>query len=213
MRTFQPALLVEVTSVCDQKCPGCYSPTRLVNFGDKLNPDLFLSVEALRLAIANSNLPSSGVVVGVRGGEPTLHPDLREILGELASVSSSLYLETNGTIFLDPLAGSDLFRVCKDLGVIVKISFDSMHQTLTHERLQTLCERLNEKGVEWTVAVTEATEEDALRTLQSCPWVIPERVFFQKKARHAHELLFPSYGVIHIDGSINLGVFTKFVKK
>lgn len=204
---FLPNLVVETTLWCNQNCNGCYSPTHLVENAHELPESTFLSVAALEAALRTLS-PGPEAVIGVRGGEPTLHPHLAEILQILRKISSRVYLETNGERFLEEGVGQQLTALCKKSGVIVKISFDSMHQ-LKPQDLLVICSKLNLEKVEWCIAVTEFTQEGFERTLALCPWIPRERAIFQCKATTATGLLVPSLGVVHVDGSIGSGMATK----
>jgi len=94
------------------------------------------------------------------------------------------------------------------LGVIVKISFDSMH-TLKPQELRAACARLDENHVKWTVAITEATELAWRETVAENRWIPHERAIFQPKAVDHTGLVKASIAVIRPDGAITSGVSTK----
>lgn len=89
----------EVTRVCTLSCPHCYLNSRAdPGRGPELEP-----AAALDLAAA---LAASGVArVTLSGGEPTLRPDLADIVAALKAARIGLVLQTNGA-----RAGTGLWR-------------------------------------------------------------------------------------------------------
>ena len=205
MGSFNPDLVVEVTMLCDLKCKGCYAPT--------LSPDspgsVFLQPDVLAAALAE--LRRSGPlalvpVVAIRGGEPTLHPALDRILGLLHPLAAGLYLETNGNwIFAQD---NPLLELCARLNVIVKISFDSMH-SLSASDLRRICDILDRVGVQWMIAITEASEAEFEVARNRCLWIPDEKIFFQPKAFRLDSLIKPGLGVIHPDGQLSSDLSVK----
>jgi len=121
-------------------------------------------------------------------------------------LTTSLYLETNGHWILkkdDPL-----LQICKRLGVVVKISFDSMH-TLKPQQLRAACNILDQNHIKWTVAITEATELAWREVMAANRWIPSERAIFQPKAVDYKGLMIATVGVIRPDGAITFDVSTK----
>jgi len=90
------SLLCELTYRCNLQCPYCYNPTDLDRYRDELGTAQWISV----LAQANS----LGVLQAhFSGGEPTLRPDLPELVAAASRAGLYTNLITQGT-FLDDTA-------------------------------------------------------------------------------------------------------------
>lgn len=210
--SFTPELIVEATSVCDRQCAGCYAQNYLSkrsrNALYEKYPELFLSIEELETAIHSIALDIKERVniLSIRGGEPTRHAQLLELLEVAHAFSHFVYLETHGRWVIskapdDIEYAQRLMEGIARLGTIVKISFDHMHG-LDVSHLKLITEKLTRNSVSWMLAITEEKEEDFFKVLNSCSWVQPTQAFYQAKANHIDELVQPRFGVIHIDGSI-----------
>lgn len=97
MKTFNPDLIVEVTSVCNRACSGCYAPNIVTNkpatdFFEK-NPELFLRISGLNNAF--NQIPVRPYLTTIRGGEPSLHPQLDTLLLISQRKSYQVMLETH----------------------------------------------------------------------------------------------------------------------
>jgi len=148
--------LVEVTDHCNLSCPVCYaesSPRRP-------NHRSLQQVEAmLDAVVANEGEPD---VVQISGGEPTIHPQIDEILkAAKRRPIKHLMLNTNGLrIAADPAFAEQLAGYAP--GFEVYLQFDSLeekpHQVLRGERLLErklkAIERLNELDISTTLVVT-----------------------------------------------------------
>jgi uncharacterized Fe-S cluster-containing radical SAM superfamily protein len=223
--SFIPDLIVEVTSVCNRSCAGCYAPNLLSNRSPKQllleNPELFLNpthlAGALDFLTAGQSLPLD--VIGIRGGEPSLHPELEQILKVVQPYGERIFLETHGRWLLprvesQPVLSSEsiaLLEVCRGLGVHLKISFDQMHglsPVLLREMLQTA----TRFQVNWWIAITE-TSEKLDQFFKKCDWLPVSKVYFQEKAFAADELVVPGVGVVHTNGSTSKGLKCRFSPK
>jgi MoaA/NifB/PqqE/SkfB family radical SAM enzyme len=205
---FKPDFIVEVTMVCDLKCKNCYAPTIIPRRVGALS-GAFLSVGSLVAAISEirqSRCDQLIPKIAVRGGEPALHPDLDGILNVLRPVALNLYLETNGNWIMG--GNESLLDACQRLNVIAKISFDSMH-SLKVSDLSQMCDILDRRGVQWMVAITEASEAEFQATRRLCPWVASEKIVFQPKVFDQDSLIRPRLGVIHPNGRIALHLTAK----
>lgn len=214
MFTFSPDLIVEVTSACNRACKGCYAPNVVSNKSaeelQKQNPGLFLDLQKLRNLLIewNSHLPS---LISIRGGEPSIHPTLSNIIYELAQFNSGIVLETHGRWLLEK-------NTTQFMGLInalvmskakVKISFDSMHGIKADDLLE-MTKTLSSYGIGYLVAITEKTDEELVSTRMLCSWVKDENIIFQRKAERADELLIPSIGVINVRGDLVRSLNSKF---
>jgi organic radical activating enzyme len=215
LATFLPDLIVEVTSVCDRACPGCYSPTiRSSAAPDTLlreHPDAYLSPE--RLGKAFRDLNERDLRVSLRGGEPSRHAQLLDLVATADEFCKETYVETHARWLLtdEPhvaiwLAGFREFQT------VVKVSFDRMH-SLSHEQLRAITDRLSEAQVRWVVAITEPTAQDFERTRALCPWVPEDKLIFQEKVRDHRLLVEPRLGTVSVDGSRKQRLTTKSAMK
>jgi len=216
-RRFAPDLIVEATSVCDRQCPGCYAPN-VVSRESPLKllaerPDLFLAPERLEEALLKLSPASlNWQTIGVRGGEPTRHPRLPDLLRCLGKHSpATLYLETHGRWLL---AGSEsdnqqsLLEAMRDTRTVIKISFDQMHG-LSPMALREITGVLDRHAIDWCVAITEAREAAFMIARILCDWISDDQIIFQEKVTTAQRLIRPHSAVIRTNGQIASEVSTR----
>ena len=186
--TFTPQLIIEATAGCDRNCPGCYAANRFLKGKPsilfKKYPELFLNPSFLAEALTalSKQVGSKFDVLSFRGGEPSLHPLLIDLLKIARSVSDRIYLETHGRWALngDDTHLREVLRACTITDTIVKVSFDQMHGMSVLE-LKTITELLDRNSVNWVVAITEVTVEETKRTQELCFWVPSEKIILQSK--------------------------------
>lgn len=214
-KSFQPDLIVEVTTVCDRQCAGCYAPNVVTREQPKdlyvKNPEWYLS--PTQLCVALDSLPSlknSSHVISLRGGEPSRHPELFKLLEVLKSRSEgSLFLETHARWLMpDSFIEPALIRVLSETETTVKISFDRMHG-LNRMELKQITSRLDSLGISWCVAITEKSQIEYESTRLLCEWIGDEKFIFQPKVSFKDQLVRPQIGVIHVNGSISGRVTSK----
>jgi hypothetical protein len=88
-----PHITLEVNQACNLKCKGCYKDKQSFQKPvDKLK-------EEIDLAIANRELET----ITILGGEPTLHPELPEIIKHIASKNIRSFMLTNGSLLTPEL--------------------------------------------------------------------------------------------------------------
>ena len=203
-RKFQPDLIVEVTGVCDRACSGCYAPNMISKFSPvelyRVKPEMFLTSD--RLDDVLSGLKSNADSIAIRGGEPSRHPYLTDILRIAHKKAKQVYVETHARWVLDESQAANILTVCSDLGTTIKVSFDSMHG-LSANDLKAITDRLSTAKIQWVVAITENTEDKFLAIRALCPWVLDNRIIFQKKAASLHELIEPRIGIIKLNGNLS----------
>ncbi len=206
-RTFCPGLVIEVTRACDRACAGCYAPNVLMKNGNASSvPGLFLSPEALQAAL--ESLPEQPRLVAIRGGEPSLHDGLENLLKMVCERTGQVVLETHGRWILEESPRHSL-KTLSHLGVTVKISFDRMHG-LSVESLRQITQRLEENKVKVLIAITEPTGEGfELAASSIASFVDRSNLIFQKKATQASELVKPRIGVIDSNGKLKLSLTSK----
>ena len=211
MNTFQPDLIVEVTGACNRACSGCYAPNVVEKDASEVfakRPELFLKTEALNNALSEI---SPLEIASVRGGEPTLHPELSIILKMVSNRAKEVFLETHARWLLEedfvPYMG--LLNAIVDNRIIVKISFDKMHGLKTEE-LQRITHFLNWHDVDFRIAITEPTLADYMATRTQCSFIKDEKVIYQPKAASADELVKPTAGTINVRGELKETLNHKF---
>jgi len=100
---------LEITSVCNAVCPFC--PREVLADKNKHMP--LATVKQIGERLREEGGSRRVVLCGI--GEPTLHPDLEEIVRTLSAVSAEVCLTTNGTLMngerFERLAGSGLREV------------------------------------------------------------------------------------------------------
>lgn len=214
MNHFKPDLVIEVTSVCNKACNGCYAPNVVSKDSaielQKKDPSLFLGLSELQLALLNLGhvLPET---ISFRGGEPSLHPELPSIISLTRYFSQNLVLETHGRWLLkaEREKYQQLLGAIMANSVKIKISFDTMHRMRTSELVEIVSYLLS-LNIEYYIAITESSEEDFSNTRSSISWVSEEKIFFQKKAISQQGMLKPRFGVIDSRGMLKNGLNTKF---
>jgi len=208
---FSPALIVETTSVCDRACAGCYAPNLVSKESPaqvlKSMPHLFLKPESLTLALSHFDGIDS---VALRGGEPTRHPLLANLIQISSANAQTVYIETHGRWLLDEANAhtEDLLSVIKSTGAVVKLSFDSMHG-LAAEDLKVATDRLASRDIGFLVAITEPDEASFQRSLFLCSFIPKNKIVFQNKIFVSEQLIQPKLGVIGVDGQIRNSLNSK----
>jgi len=207
---FCPDLIVEVTSICDRACSGCYA-NNIISSKSKLEtlqkfPKLFVDPAALNISMAN--LEIYPMTVSFRGGEPTRHPLLNQIIKETFELTGAqLYLETHGRWLIES-PDPDLVDTLNETKSTVKISFDKMHE-IGVESLRAMTKCLDSNGVQFVVAITEEDSPTFMDTRVKCNWVPDSKIIFQKKTKKISELPSPPIGVINCAGILTKSLNTK----
>ncbi|MGB2907006.1 MAG: radical SAM protein [Candidatus Aminicenantaceae bacterium] len=86
-----PHLTIETNQSCNIRCRGCY------NLYKKYVKPVAQIKGEIDLALTKRNLET----ITLLGGEPTLHPDLPEVISYVKSKSVVCVVLTNGVVFLD----------------------------------------------------------------------------------------------------------------
>lgn len=148
--------LIEITDQCNLTCPVCYAESSPARTGYR---SLEQVCRMLDRVVANEGEPD---VVQISGGEPTLHPQLFEILAEARRRPiKHLMLNTNGL----RIAQSEAFteRLAEQMpGFELYLQFDSLREepyrelrgrALLETKLRAL-DRLNRFGINTTLVTT-----------------------------------------------------------
>lgn len=216
MNTFIPDLIIEVTSACNRACIGCYAPNVVSNEGAlelyRKNPNLFLKTTVLKTAL--SELRTLPLLTAIRGGEPSLHPEIQTLLVLASKYSSHVMLETHARWLLPESApeNKETIRVIRENNIIVKISFDKMHGMKKHE-LQKITDFLSWNEIDYRIAITESSLADYLMTRSLCSWIEEGKIIFQQKAKDERGLIKPSIGTINVRGELKKTVNHKFMSE
>ncbi len=192
---FLPDLIIEATNACNRACQGCYAANILVSKKLQSKSPKFLNLDDLDSAMKNFG---SVIVTSIRGGEPSIHPNIEKLLETVAKNSKIVILETHGR-WIKPDA--PLLAVCKKLEIQIKVSFDSMHG-FSVDQLYGVHRTLISESIRYLVAITEPSYADFIATRSLCSWISNDRIIFQQKANALGELIKPTVGVIRIDGSV-----------
>ncbi|MCX4244098.1 hypothetical protein [Paraliomyxa miuraensis] len=200
--TFTPDLIVEVTTVCDRACPGCYSPTLRTREDPAVvlaqNPELFLSPQTLEDALQGLGEPVNGL--SLRGGEPSRHPLLSALVEVSRRWTYTVWVETHARFLLhDNQYAAGWLETLHRTESIVKISYDRMHR-LKAEQLRVVIDALEQSRVRWMIAITEPDHESFARTRAECAWIDDEHVIFQHKVTDHRLLVQPRLGTIDVAG-------------
>lgn len=166
--------VIEITNVCNMECPICLK-NPLGRFD--MSTDEFKCI--LRdLERYEGTVP----VVNLSGGEPTLNPNLIEILN--AAKASSVLQTTISTNGLKLLGDQNLRRVLKDTDTLVALQFDGFRdETYKHLRgrpltaqKMTLIETMEREGLKYSLVATimEGVNADEVADITD--------FFFQSKA-------------------------------
>lgn len=117
-------LVVEIVYDCNLSCPTCYANSPQAEHSKSSS---YLSFEDFKKSILDLYAKQGRVdIVQLSGGEPTLHPELFEIvkwLGEQEWIADTL-LNTNGTKLADPLFIRNLSAVAKRGRFSVYLQYD-----------------------------------------------------------------------------------------
>ncbi len=118
--------IVEITDYCDMECPVCLVQNE---------SSYFMELDALKKIVDKLLLQEGQIqVISLSGGEPTCHPQYKEILEYLVSVDGILRVSvsTNGLrLARDP----ELRALHKKLDVVVSLQFDGFKEE-TYEKLR-----------------------------------------------------------------------------
>ncbi len=118
-------LVVEIVYDCNLACPTCYADSPQTKTGRSQS---FLSLEDFKSQIKMVLDKQGGVIdiIQLSGGEPTLHPDLFEIVRWLRDQEGikDVLLNTNGSRFGDPVFMHNLEMAVKRGSFSVYLQFD-----------------------------------------------------------------------------------------
>lgn len=122
------SLYLYVSGSCNLACRHCWISPNYMPGG---KGGQFIPIEYVKKAVQEA-LPLGLASVKLTGGEPTLHPQFRELLEFVSGAGLKIIVETNGTL-IDP----DLAQFIKDTcrNPFISVSLDGA-DALTHEALR-----------------------------------------------------------------------------
>jgi uncharacterized radical SAM superfamily Fe-S cluster-containing enzyme len=130
--------IIEITNRCNMGCPICFA-----NAGGKNGVDLPIDVIEVMIDNLTSSETKQVEIVQISGGEPSLHPNLLDIISKCKeSGIKTVMLNTNGRRFASDL---DFAHAVKDAGLdAVYLQFDGFEKN-TNEKLRGNPNLLEEK--------------------------------------------------------------------
>ncbi len=114
-RRYPRVLMLEPLYTCNLACRGCSAERHTGKLSDRLSP------EACLKAVEDSGVP----IVSVCGGEPTLYPELPELVSELIHRGKYIILCTNALLLDQKVFGI----IPPDRHLFINVHLDGMRQT------------------------------------------------------------------------------------
>jgi hopanoid biosynthesis associated radical SAM protein HpnH len=111
-------LMLEPLYACNLACIGCATERHTGKIKDRL------SVAACLKAVEESNAP----VVSICGGEPTLYPELKELVAETIARSRHIYLCTNALLLDEKVYGV----IPPNKRLMINVHLDGLEKTHDH---------------------------------------------------------------------------------
>ena len=154
------SILCELTYRCNLQCPYCYNPIALREYRDELSTEQWNAVlrDAAALRIVQAHFS---------GGEPTLRPDLPELVETAAREGLYTNLITQGTFLddaaLDELIGRGLDHIQISIQAPFAEAADRIAGTVVHEKKLQALQRVRERDVALTLnCVLHRRNHDAI---------------------------------------------------
>lgn len=127
-RPLPKAFVLELTRSCNNACSYCYNIWRVPKFADKCSDKGEMSTREIKETIIKLQQDTRIALIALSGGEPTLRPDLPEIIKFLRSCDILALLLTNGTLLTEDLVEAMV------KGAIFQISLLSYRKEI-HDRM------------------------------------------------------------------------------
>jgi len=120
--TFPIYVLIEPTSVCNLKCPFCFQSDKSFNkkYMGRMDMDLFIHV------IDECAENGTGAITLASRGEPTLHPNITDMLAYMKGKFFEVKMNTNGTKLTEKICHSLFVNGVND----IVLSIDSEQKEL-----------------------------------------------------------------------------------
>ncbi|HYZ16181.1 MAG TPA: pyrroloquinoline quinone biosynthesis protein PqqE [Candidatus Acidoferrum sp.] len=142
------SLLCELTYRCNLQCPYCYNPIDLHAYREELSAETWRRVldEAAAMGV---------VQVGFSGGEPTLRPELPELIAAASRAGLYTNLITQGTFLddakLDALLAAGLDHIQISIQAPTEALADEIAGTHVHAKKEEAIARVRERDVALTL--------------------------------------------------------------
>lgn len=217
MMLFVPDIVVEVTRACDRLCRGCYAPNLLVrsqtdvhNLAKKYD-SAFIEPDVLNKILNEISRNEVIKNIAIRGGEPTLHPQISKIITYLSEFSKTRYLETHGRWLENssPAFRENLLQAIQISKTVIKFSYDKMHQ-ISSQKIAEFINIAEKRKIKWVLAITEESEASGMFVRNTIPWVPDNLIFFQYKVTQASDLIQPRLGTITSEGGFQVRPTNRF---
>lgn len=199
---FCPDLVVEVTNACNLQCDGCYATNILITKKRHSNVT-HLSSNHFRQKIRSfteESLPRDSVIA-FRGGEPSLSPEISELLIIASTVSNNVYLESNGLWLLEKNTSySHLISTLLKTAATLKLSFDNLHHTSTKTAEQ-IINKAKFFSLPVCFGITAHTPKEFTSLVDKFS-LHDAKVFYQPFVSNKSELTPPKLGLIKQNGSL-----------
>src|SRR5512141_1013400 len=90
-----------VTTICNRRCPYCFAASRVSNSAAK--DSSYITLENFKRALAFGSKMEP--VVGILGGEPSLHPEFASLIEQTWAAGFDAKIFTNGVWSEKAMAG------------------------------------------------------------------------------------------------------------
>jgi len=164
--------IIDVTNACNLQCSICFAHAGKIGYLYRPNTETIGEImDALR-----SNLPVPPPAVQLSGGEPTVHPDILEIVKMAKSKGfRHIELNTNGVKIADEKDGVEFMRQLREAGVdTLYLSFDGVTPEAYVGRAPS---HLDEKGkleyAKWLLGVKKKVIENCRKIGHNSVVLVP----------------------------------------
>ncbi len=138
---FHPTdLILEISGVCNAKCPYCVKGSGAQKQGS------FISLSTLDRILSHLRthqlLPKSGCITLSNWGEPTMHPEINEVLNRIGTYGLRAFMSTN-LVYLSELTKESLF-VIKELKISLSGFTQESYGYIHGRRLATVLQNIDQ---------------------------------------------------------------------
>lgn len=197
-----------ITNICNAKCKFC-------NFGNGQSDDqLRINVNFDDGCLALDILSTNGVrYIAFVGGEPTVHPQLAELIGYASKLGMTTMISTNGWLLTDDRI-EEYARMGLDIAIIsIDASDENVHES--NRGIKGLCDRIKQAnghlkrlGIESTAS---ATLSRLLGDMQALPDFLKSMGFDQVTFSYPMTELYSGYQGFSDSGLVSMSIGEMFV--